>query len=161
MCHSVRYKYEQHKSIAQGFIAICSFVRVLDFCCIMFVVCVDVFECNRIKVYCLCLSAVFEPLFWRLYDIINIHPWPFCRHKFCISLSLFFLCTVGTELLISACTFSFPAAQSTVNRFSRCMTCNAFKQSIVTRQHTAKKISADNMARCYSLRAGMTVTVIK
>ena len=63
MCHSVRYKYERHMAVAQGFIALRSVVRVLDFCCIMFVVCVDVLKCNNIKVYCLVSSAVFKSLF--------------------------------------------------------------------------------------------------
>ena len=161
MCHSVRYKAERRKAVAQGFIAICSFVRVLDFCCKMFVVCVDVLECNRIKVYCLCLSAIFEPLFWQLKGIINIHQRPFCRHIFCVSLSLFLLRTDGTELLIPACFLGFTAAQSTDNRFGRCMTCNAFHKGVITRQHTVKKISADNMTRCYELRTGVSVTVIK
>ena len=161
MCHSVRYKAERRKAVAQGFIAICSFVRVLDFCCKMFVVCVDVLECNRIKVYCLILSALFKPLFWRLQGIINIHPRPFCRHIFCVSLSLFLLCTVGTELLISACSLCFTATQCTDNRFGRCLTRDAFHKSVIARQHTVKKISADNMARCYELRTGVSVTVIK
>ena len=72
--------------------------------------CVDVLKRNNIKVYCFCLSAVFEPLFWRLRGIINIHPRPFCRHIFCISLSLFLLRTVGTEFLISARSLCFTAA---------------------------------------------------
>ena len=127
----------------------------------MFVVCVDVLKRNSIKVYCRKASTVFEPLFWRLQSIINIHPWPFGRHKFCISLSLILLCTVGTEFLIPACSLCFSAAQSTDYRFSSCLTRNAFHKSIITWQHTVKKISADNMARCYELWAGVGVTVIK
>ena len=119
MCHSVRYKYERRKAIAQGFAEVCSFVRVSDFCCKMFLVCVDVLKRNNIKVYCLISSAVFEPLFWRLQGIINIHSRPFCRHIFCISLSLFLLCTVGTELLISACSFSFLTAKRTDHHYYR------------------------------------------
>ena len=161
MCDTVRYKYERRKAIAQGFIAICSFVRVLDFCCKMFVVCVDVLECNRIKVYCLCLSVIFEPLFWQLKGIINIHQRPFCRHIFCVSLSLFLLRTVGTELLISACSLCFTAAQCTDNSFDRCLTRNAFHKSVIAWQHTVKKMSADNMTRCYELWTGVGVTVIK
>ena len=41
------------------------------------------------------------------------------------------------------------------------MTCNAFHKGVITRQHTVKKISADNVARCYELRTGVIVTVIK
>ena len=119
MCHSVRYKYEQHKAVAQGCTAICSVVRVLDFCCIMFVVCVDVLKRNNIKVYCRCLSALFKPLFWWLQGIINIHPRSSCRHILCISLSLFLLCTVGTEFLISACSFSFLTAKRTDHHYYR------------------------------------------
>ena len=161
MCHSVRYKAERRKAVAQGFIAICSFVRVLDFCCKMFANCVDVLECNRTKVYCLITSAVFKPLFWRLQGIINIHPRPFRRHKFCVSLSLFLPCTVGTELLIPACFLGFTAAKSTDNCFGWCLTRNAFHKSVIARQHTVKKISADNMTRCYELWTGVGVTVIK
>jgi len=119
VCHSVRYKAERCKSIAQGFIAICSFVRILDFCCIMFLVCVDVLKGNNIKVYCHRHSTVFKPLFRRLQGIINIHPRPFCRHIFCVSLSLFLLRTVGTELLISACSFSFLTAKRTDHHYYR------------------------------------------
>ena len=81
--------------------------------------CVDVLKRNNIKVYCLCLSAVFEPLFWRLRGIINIHSRPFCRHIFCISLSLFLLRTGRTELLISACSFSFLTAKRTDHHYYR------------------------------------------
>ena len=72
--------------------------------------CVDVLKRNNIKVYCRCLSAIFEPLFRRLYGIINIHTRPFCRHIFCISFPLFLLRTVRTEFLISACSLSFLTA---------------------------------------------------
>jgi hypothetical protein len=41
------------------------------------------------------------------------------------------------------------------------MTRNAFHKGAITWQHTVKKISADNMARCYELWAGVGVTVIK
>ena len=119
MCHSARYKYEQHKAVAQGFIAICSFVRVSDFCCKMFLVCVDVLKRNNIKVYCHRHSTVFKPLFWALQSIINIHPRPFCRHIFCIPLSLFLLRTVGTELLISACSLCFLTAKRTDHHYYR------------------------------------------
>ena len=116
--YSLQIRTAQVNSTGQcGTLFVCSGFRFLLYnVCYL---CVDVLKRNNIKVYCFCLSALFKPLFWRLRGIINIHPWPFCRHIFCISLSLFLLCTVGTELLISARPFSFPAAKRTDHHYYR------------------------------------------